>query len=224
MNQSTFLLPEPESISSSQMRKKAHAHNSVHTTAKDYTTFTRSWMKDPSPFMQKAFEPQIRLTEDYQKLPGHSESATKGLPEFNREHLAWGLGFALELDDEGKAIKAFHTGDMSEIRAQVALDLKTQSSAVFFSLGLNHAESNGHVLGPLVITPKIPIPHAHSWFYTKFRFAKSPEELIGGPYSGIRKPELNPSYYLREDADRKENKAMPKHVSRLTIFNQKFIC
>ena len=215
MNRSTFLLQEPEPTASSQIPKKAHAHNSVHTTAKDYTAFTRSWMKDPSPFMQKAFEPQIMLTNDQQKVqfPRHSESSAKDVPEYNKAHLAWGLGFGLELDDAGKAIKAFHTGDMSEIRAQVALDLKTQSSVVFFSLGLNHAESNGHVLGPLVITPKIPIPHAYSWFYTKFPFAKSPEELIGGANSGARKPELKATHYRREDADKKDNKAIPQMVA-----------
>ena len=78
---------------------------------------------------------------------------------------------------------------MNQYRSQMALDLNTQSSIVYFANGRDHKEANGHVLGPLLITPKIPIPHAYRWFYNKFSFAKNTEELIGGPHMGLRRPE-----------------------------------
>lgn len=198
MTHSSFIPPEMphymmHTISSEKksaaIAQQPNAANSLHTTATDYTKLMQAWMQDPSPVMQEAFRPQIILTEDKQKLPGQSEPAARHVPEEDKAHLAWGLGLELELDDNHVATKAFHTGDMNQYRAQMALDLRAQSSIVYFANGRNHKEANGHVLGPLVIMPKIPIPHAHHWFYGKFPFAKKPEELIGGPHFGLRRPD-----------------------------------
>ena len=146
--------------------------------------------------LQQAFIPQINLTKDLQKLPGESEPAAKDVPKEDKARLAWGLGLGLELDKTGKAVRAFHTGDMNQYRSQVALNLEDKSCIVYFANGRDHKEANGHILGPLIITPKIPVPHAHSWFYEKFRFAKNLDELIGGPNFGLRasKPEKTDSY------------------------------
>lgn len=205
MSHSSFLPPErpgymAHTISSRAKSKETpktpNAANSVHTTASDYAKLMTAWMRDPSPVMQQAFVPQINLTKDNQKLPGESEPAAKDVPEEDKACLAWGLGLGLELDKKGKAVRAFHTGDMNQYRSQVALNLEDKSCVVYFANGRDHKEANGHILGPLIITPKIPVPHAHSWFYEKFRFAKNLDELIGGPNFGLRtsKPEKTDSY------------------------------
>jgi hypothetical protein len=156
-------------------------------------------MRESSPIMQEAFKPQVSLTNDHQVLPGELEPAARNVSPNDKSHLAWGLGLGLELNDEAEAIKAFHTGDMNQYRSQVALDLERKSSIVYFANGRDHREANGHVLGPLIISEKIPLNHAHNWFYGKFQFAKHKDELIGGPKFGLRKPEASPrdqSYVL----------------------------
>lgn len=197
MLHSSFLPPDrpgymAQTISSHAKSKETpktpNAANSVHTTASDYAKLMTAWMRDPSPIMKQAFVPQINLTQDNQKLPGESEPAAKDVPEEDKARLAWGLGLGLELDKTGEAAKAFHTGDMNQYRSQVALNLKDKSCIVYFANGRDHREANGHILGPLIISPKIPVPHAHTWFYEKFRFAKSVDELIGGPHFGLRSP------------------------------------
>lgn len=178
---------------SKEVSKKPNGANSLCTTGADYTTLLHAWMSDSSPIMQEAFKPQVMLTHDNQKLPRQSEPAAQHVSYQDKSHLAWGLGVGLELDDQGTPVKAFHTGDMNQFRSQMALDLNSQSSIVYFANGRDHREANGHVLGPLVITPKIPIPHAHNWFYGKFPFAKTTDELIGGPNFGLRKPNVDPT-------------------------------
>jgi hypothetical protein len=183
--------------------KPPHAANSLHTTASEYAKLMMAWMHDPSPIMQEAFVPQISLTQDKQKFPNEKEPAAKNVSLNDKRHLAWGLGLGLELDDKGSAVKAFHTGDMDQYRAQVALNLEQdedKACIVYFSNANDDTEANGHVLGPLIISPKIPIPHAHTWFYEKFRFAQNVEELAGGPGFGLKgpKPEkkLSDSYEM----------------------------
>jgi CubicO group peptidase (beta-lactamase class C family) len=201
MMHSSFLPPkrprymahtESSRAKSREVPKTPNAANSLHTTASEYTRLMKAWMSDPSPIMQQAFRPQISLREDKQKLPGEAEPAAKSVADDDKSHLAWGLGIGLELDDKDNAIKAFHMGDMNQYRSQVALDLKDKSCVAYFANGRDHKEANGHILGPLAITPKIPIPRAHRWFYEKFRFASHKDELIGGPNFGLRVPPPKP--------------------------------
>ena len=165
---------------------KANAANSLYTTASDYAKLMTAWMQDPSPIMQQAFVSQISLTQDNQRLPGESNPAAEHVDMKIKERLAWGLGLGLELDETGKAVKAFHTGDMNQFRAQMALDLEKKSCIVYFSNANKDLEANGHVLGPLIITPKIPLDYAHTWFYSKFPFAFNVKQLPEEAHFGLR--------------------------------------
>ena len=165
---------------------KADAANSLYTTASAYAKLMTEWMQDPSPIMQEAFKRQIRLTHDNQRLPGETEPAAEHVDPHVKEHLAWGLGLCLELDEKGNAVRAFHSGDMNQFRAQMALDLTKGSCIVYFSNADNDLEGNGHVLGPLIITPKIPVDYAHTWFYSKFPFAFNVDQLTEGSRWGLR--------------------------------------
>jgi CubicO group peptidase (beta-lactamase class C family) len=170
MSLSSFLTPEePKSV--------PNAANSLHTTASDYAKLMTAWMQDPSPIMQQAFVSQISLTKDLQKLPGDTGTAARHVKQEVKARLAWGLGVGLELDTHGKAVKAFHTGDMNQLRAQMALDLEKESCIVYFSKGSDDKRANGHILAPQIITPIIPINYAHTWFYSKFPFAWKAEQL-----------------------------------------------
>jgi len=165
---------------------KADAANSLYTTASDYAELMTAWMQDPSPIMQQAFVRQISLTQDNQRLPGESNPAAEHVDMKVKERLAWGLGLGLELDETGKAVKAFHTGDMNQFRAQMALDLEKKSCIVYFANAHNDLEANGHVLGPLIITPKIPVDYAHTWFYSKFPFVLNVDQLPEESHFGLR--------------------------------------
>lgn len=177
MVHSSFVPPgEPE--------KKACAANTLFTTASDYATLMNAWMQDESPVMQEAFKSQISLTKDNQVYP--SGESCKHVDIAVKERLAWGLGLGLELDETGKPVKAFHTGDMNQFRAQMALDLEKKSCVVYFSNANKDQEANGHVLGPLIITPTIPIDYAHTWFYSKFPFALNSDQLSEDSHYGFR--------------------------------------
>ncbi len=177
MRHSTFVPPGAP-------KEKACAANSLFTTASDYAALMHAWMQDKSPLMQEAFKPQISLIKDNQVFP-NGESA-EHVDIKVKERLAWGLGLGLELDETGKTVKAFHTGDMNQFRAQMALDLEKKSCIVYFANANKDLEANGHVLGPLIITPKIPVNYAYSWFYSKFPFAFNIEQLNEGSRFGSR--------------------------------------
>ena len=142
--------------------------NSLHTTASDYALLVSAWMNDPSNTMQAAFKPHVSLMKD-------KWAEVMGVSEGDRKHLAWGLGFGLELDDAKKPIKAFHTGDMNQWRGWVAMDLKTKSAVVYFANGRHHKDANGHVLADVIISPEVTLNHAPNWFFQKFVFARNVE-------------------------------------------------
>lgn len=166
------------------LKEAACAAKSLFTTASDYSALMNAWMKDKSPIMQEAFEPQISLIKDNQIYP--SGESAQHVDIKVKERLAWGLGLGLELDETGKPVKAFHTGDMNQFRAQMALDLEKKSCIVYFANAHNDSDANGHVLGPLIITPKIPIDYAHTWFYSKFPFAFKIDQISKESHLGLR--------------------------------------
>lgn len=190
---------------------KADAANSLYTTPSDYAKLMTAWMQDPSPIMQQAFVSQISLTQDNQKLPGETNPAAEHVDIKVKEHLAWGLGLGLELDETGKTVKAFHTGDMNQFRAQMALDLEKKSCIVYFANAHNDLEANGHVLGPLIITPKIPVDYAHTWFYSKFPFALNVDQLPEESHFGLRVQGKD----KKADSDAVMGTFMPKDVPTL---------
>lgn len=197
MSHSSFLPPEePKSV--------PNAANSLHTTASDYAKLMTAWMQDPSPIMQQAFVSQISLTKDLQKLPGDTGTAARHVKQEVKARLAWGLGVGLELDAHGKAVKAFHTGDMSQFRAQMALDLQKESCIVYFSKASDDKRANGHVLAPQIITPIIPINYAHTWFYSKFPFAWKAKQLP--PQGTSPKEEKQLAWGLRANRGEKDSR------------------
>ncbi|MBN9229519.1 MAG: beta-lactamase family protein [Legionella sp.] len=183
MKKSRFVPPG----ASEDDKDKANAANSLFTTTSDYAKLMIAWMNDPSPIMQEAFKKQISLTQDNQRLPGETQPAAEHVEIKVKERLAWGLGVGLELDETGeKAVKAFHTGDMNQFRAQVALDLGKKSCIVYFANANKDLQANGHILAPLIIKPKIPIDYAHTWFYSKFPFALNVDQLPQEAHFGLR--------------------------------------
>lgn len=97
----------------------------------------------------------------------------------DRQHLAWGLCFGLQLDEQGKVTTAFHSGDMNQWRGWVAMDMETKSSVVLLANGneeLNKSPHGyGHVLAELIVGPEVKLEHAFNWFFLKFGLAKNVE-------------------------------------------------
>lgn len=139
------------------------AANSLHTTASDYARFVTAWMNDEE--LQYAFQPVVFMTRD-------RWAKRQKVPLEDLLHVAWGLGWGLEIDDHGKAIRAYHSGDMNEWRAWVAMDLKKRTAIVYFS-----NSHNGHLLVDQIISPTIKLEHALNYFFQKYGFARNLEEL-----------------------------------------------
>lgn len=151
MMNSTFNTPE------------ANAANSLRTTAADYARFCLYWMHDPDPRVQDAFKEKVSLLDDpWARRVQVSENVLR--------HLAWGYGWGLEKDDSGDIVKAFHTGDMGPWRAGVQLDLKARTVKVFFS---KSDYENGHVLQEEIFGKS----YALDYFFDKYKFARTPDEL-----------------------------------------------
>jgi len=150
---------DDEKISTS----KAQAANSLHTTASDYARFIVAWMNDDE--LQYAFQPAVFMTRDRWAIRQH-------VPLEDLRHVAWGFGWGLETDDQGKAIRAYHSGDMNEWRAWVAMDLEKRTAIVYFS-----NSHNGHLLADQIISPTIKLEHVLNYFFQKYSFARKFEEL-----------------------------------------------
>ncbi|TIE15360.1 esterase, partial [Legionella pneumophila] len=119
---------------------KPCAANSLITTAEDYALFVQAWMNDEK--LQYAFKPQISMTKD--------PWAQEVVPDKeNLKYVAECLGFQLEVDENGKPLTAFKTGDMGPWRGWVAIDLnediKQRRATVYFAKG-PESDGNGHIL------------------------------------------------------------------------------
>jgi CubicO group peptidase (beta-lactamase class C family) len=161
----------------------SNAANSLHTTAEDYARFCIHWMQDKVPLVQNAFTNKVSLTKD-------QWAVRENIKPNVLEHLAGGYSWLLEKNDAGKIISASHTGDMNEWRAGVKLDLVAESVTVFFS---KSKFGNGHVLQEQIFGQS----YALEFFFEKYKFARSAEELKGDwkeNFSyGARKVPANPS-------------------------------
>ncbi|MBA3662362.1 MAG: beta-lactamase family protein [Gammaproteobacteria bacterium] len=155
----------------------ANAANSLHTTAEDYVRFCLHWMHDQNPNVQAAFKSKVSMRDD-------PWAVREEIPLNTLNHLDWGYGWGLEKNDEGDIISAFHTGDMGEWRAGVKLDLNDKSVKVFFS---RSNFENGHLLQDQILGRS----YALDYFFDKFKFARTPDELKEdwrvNPSFGIRK-------------------------------------
>src|SRR3990167_5094789 len=140
----------------------SNAANSLHTTATDYARFCIHWMQDPDQRVKDAFASKVSMRDDPWAVREHV------FPEV-LDHLSWGYGFGLETSDLGEHT-AFHTGDMSEWRAGVQLDLDAKSVKVFFS---KSSYANGHLLQDQIFDRS----YALDYFFDKFKFARMVNEL-----------------------------------------------
>ncbi|EKD70112.1 MAG: hypothetical protein ACD_46C00633G0005 [uncultured bacterium] len=152
--------------------------NSLRTTATDYIKFIQGWLNDPA--LQDAFKPgQDDLTMKKSFLPedwGIKDIKGKNtIDDIDRNHVSWGLGLGLQLDDKNKneVVSAYHSGDMGEYRAWVAINVKEKSAIVFFS-----NSHNGHILAEKIIPPEIKLDHVYNFFFKTYGFARNENELV----------------------------------------------
>lgn len=122
--------------------------------------------------LQEAFRPVIKLTED-------QWAVDKDAKEEDLDHLAWGLGLGLQLDNDGNVTTAFHYGDMSQWRTWVAIDTKSKSGVTYFA-NSNHSLNRlghgyGHVLADVILAPEVNLRHGLEWFFKKLGFARNVE-------------------------------------------------
>ncbi len=107
---------------------QAISANSLETTATDYGKFVYGLMTDPE--FSCLFEDHISLLKD-------QWAHDMGISPDLLKKLSWGLGWALEKDQNGKVTKAFHYGDMNEWRAFVIIDLKNKEAFTYFANSTN---------------------------------------------------------------------------------------
>ncbi|KTD04420.1 putative secreted esterase [Legionella geestiana] len=181
MNHSSFICDK----NNPQEKWDAMSVNSLHTTASDYALFVNAWMHDAA--LQNAFVPRVFMTEDKGKA-GRIGAAKGHIPASDLEHVAWGLGWALQTDDDGKVTTAYHEGNMNEWRAWAAINLTDKTATVFFA-----NSRNGHVLAEQIIPESIPMQHANNYFFPKWGFASRVEDLHPdwrkNPSWGLARPE-----------------------------------
>ncbi len=167
-NQSTEVFGEsalkmPHSHFSGKYKEELVAANSLHTTAKEYARFMSAWVHDKSPVMQEAFIPAIYMTTD--------QWAAKGTGVSNNDliNVAWGLGIGLEIKND-KVIAAYHSGDMNEWRAWVAVNLADENNKTTIVYLAN--SPNGHMLADQIVAPNVALNHALNYFFQKYGFAR----------------------------------------------------
>ncbi len=150
---------------------KPCAANTLRTTAEDYAKFVKHLINDNS--IENPFAPHAFMTRD-RGLAGAIGIARDKIPEPILNHVAWGLGWGLQTNEKGEVITAYHSGDMNDCRAWVAINLKDKSAVVFFA-----NSHNGHILAEQIVSSKIQIDLASNYFFSKWGFARNLDELCG---------------------------------------------
>ncbi|WP_267900559.1 serine hydrolase [Legionella septentrionalis] len=144
--------------------------NSLHTTTSDYAALIKSWINDKT--LTEAFQSQIEITKDY--LPEEHPVKVGYISEDDKKRVAWGLGMGLEKDLKGNSTRAYHSGDMNEWRAWVAMNVegKEKSAVIYFS-----NSHNGHILADDIISSNTTLNHALNYFFPTYGFARNFDEL-----------------------------------------------
>ena len=139
------------------------AANSLHTTPNDYARFVAGWLNDDR--LRDAFISKVSIMND-------RWAAGQGLSDEDRKKVAWGLGIGLQIDSHGKSTRAFHSGDMNEWRAFVAIDLadKNKKGIVYFA-----NSKNGLMLADDIISPNVELDDGLKYVFQKFGFARKIE-------------------------------------------------
>ncbi|HAU1654679.1 TPA: beta-lactamase family protein [Legionella pneumophila] len=153
---------------------KPCAANSLWTTAGDYANFVKHLIHDST--IENPFVPHTYMTKD-KGLAGAIGIAKGNIPDTILQRVAWGLGWGLQTNDEGKAITAYHSGDMNDYRAWVIIDLqdKDKKNAVVFFANSH----NGHILAEQIIPKTMRMEEAANYFFAKWGFARNWAELGG---------------------------------------------
>ena len=209
-------LDMPNSSFHHDKSKPQQAANSLYTTPSDYAKFIRAWINDPA--LQDAFlpkglpidksKPVFSMKEAF--LPKDWAIKDAAVSDADREHVSWGLGFGLQIDDKGDAVSAYHSGDMNEYRAWVAINLKDKSAIVYFT-----NSHNGHILADQIIPPNIKLDHVFNFFFQTYGFARNLHELAKtkgvesdhGLRRGCLELELNDREMANSDFGRGSNTA-----------------
>jgi CubicO group peptidase (beta-lactamase class C family) len=140
-------------------KESAISANSLFTTAEDYAKFIKKWMNEDDKLLKSAFTQMVSMKkDDWAKAVGVSKNDLK--------KVAWGLGWGLELDEQNQVKKAYHTGDMNNWRACVAIDFVKNIAIIYFANSYN-----GLVLAKEIISPHVELPHAFNYFSKKYGFA-----------------------------------------------------
>ncbi|CAN5314717.1 hypothetical protein BH10PSE19_BH10PSE19_13470 [soil metagenome] len=137
-----------------------HAANSLSVTATGLARFFRHWMLHGP---QEAFESQISLVDDKWALG-------QGLSKDDLGRIDWGIGLGLEKTSAGKVVRAFHSGDMNQWRAFVAIDLENKTGIVYLA-----NSTAGFLLLDKIISPVVGLEHGLKYLFQKFGFARTLE-------------------------------------------------
>ena len=165
MKNTNFLPPEylNEAINEDEKHPQMLAIHSLHTTASDYARFMAGWMKDEI-IWQQAIVPQTLKKRD-------GWANTQRISVEDQSKIAWGLGLGLQLDSDGNVTKVFHSGDMNEWRALVAIDKTSKTGIVYFG-----NSRNALMLADEIITPNVNIEPALKSIFAKYGFARRIED------------------------------------------------
>jgi hypothetical protein len=97
----------------------------------------------------------------------------QGLSEHDLSRISWGIGWALQLDADGKPEKAFHWGDYGgdngrDWTAMVVLDIKKNQGMVFMT-----DSANGLLLADQIINENtVDLKHGLKFVFEKYGFAR----------------------------------------------------
>ncbi|HAT8752421.1 TPA: serine hydrolase [Legionella pneumophila subsp. pneumophila] len=165
---------EPCGMIHSTYGLKACAANSLLTTACDYANFVKHLIHDST--IENPFVPHAYMTKDKGQA-GAIGIAKGNIPDAILQHVAWGLGWGLQTNNEGRVITAYHSGDMNDYRAWVVIDLqdKDKKNAVVFFANSH----NGHILAEQIIPKTMQMEQAANYFFSKWGFARNLAELGG---------------------------------------------
>lgn len=131
--------------------------NSLRTTASDYMHFIAHWLNDER--LSYAFDSQASMTKD-------RWARNMGLSNDFLQRLASGLGWALQKNEQGKVVRAFHWADMNQWRADVAINLEDKTAIVYLA-----NSPNGHILADHIISPNVELADGLKYISEKLGFA-----------------------------------------------------
>ncbi len=110
-----------------------------------------------------------------------------------------------------RASRAYHSGDMNEYRAWVAMNLEDKSAIVYFA-----NSHNGHILADSIISPEVEIGNVFNYFFQTYGFARSFDELGGiTNFHGV-----NPNCLKKTSPKIEEKPDTPKELEKGTTVSE----